>query len=552
LIDSGREWIVPDALARGELLYRDVVYWFGPFTPYFQAAFLRIFGSGFPALVAAGAAAGLAALGVLRWALGKVTGSTEAWLWTVLAIPVLVFMPEAGGPLLGMGYRIWHAAIFALAAVAAVPAARGSLGRAALVGALCGGAGLCRTEWGLAAVGACFVAILVEGRLRRDAAAACAAVAATFLAVFGGVLLVFVRLAGFKNVIEDGHVLLTGLAPETRTFLYRFSGIGDWRPGLAEGLYVASSWVGAFLVVVIVASWRVRPRTVHRGAAALAACLLLMLATGVAGSWGAKPYSGAPWICLAAAVYAVLRRRDSSGAVLAACGVAGLLLSYRRPFHIGDSGYVGPPLLFAIVCAAGLTDAALRSLPGGGPASERARRLWHVAIAALAAGVFVLRIQAYREDERRPVAGTGGMLAARPELAARLERIAGLVRERTGPGDGLVAIPEGEILNALSGRPNPVRYKLFLPGYLSAENEEDVIREFDRVRPATVVVLYRPTSEYGPGLFGEDYGRRLDAYLEEKYAFENVVDADRVRSRVGSWARLGTRRSEPAPGEPSP
>lgn len=144
------------------------------------------------------------------------------------------------------------------------------------------------------------------------------------------------------------------------------------------------------------------------------------------------------------------------------------------------------------------------------------------------------------------------MLAARPELAARLERIAGLVRERTGPGDGLVAIPEGEILNALSGRPNPVRYKLFLPGYLSAENEEDVIREFDRVRPATVVVLYRPTSEYGPGLFGEDYGRRLDAYLEEKYAFENVVDADRVRSRVGSWARLGTRRSEPAPGEPSP
>ena len=38
LIDSGREWIVPDALARGELLYRDVAYWFGPFTPYWHAA----------------------------------------------------------------------------------------------------------------------------------------------------------------------------------------------------------------------------------------------------------------------------------------------------------------------------------------------------------------------------------------------------------------------------------------------------------------------------------------------------------------------------------
>src|SRR5207249_10307282 len=47
IIDSGREWIVPDALARGDLLYRDVVYWFGPFTPYFHAAFFALFGSSF-------------------------------------------------------------------------------------------------------------------------------------------------------------------------------------------------------------------------------------------------------------------------------------------------------------------------------------------------------------------------------------------------------------------------------------------------------------------------------------------------------------------------
>ena len=96
IIDSGREWIVPDALARGELLYRDVVYWFGPFTPYFQAAFLRVFGSGFPALVIAGSVAAVAALVVLHWTLRKVTGRVEAALWTALAIPTLVFMPDAG------------------------------------------------------------------------------------------------------------------------------------------------------------------------------------------------------------------------------------------------------------------------------------------------------------------------------------------------------------------------------------------------------------------------------------------------------------------------
>ncbi|MFY9551347.1 MAG: hypothetical protein WAU32_09380, partial [Thermoanaerobaculia bacterium] len=117
LIDSGREWIVPDALSRGEMLYRDVVYWFGPLTPYFQAAFFRIFGSSFATLVLVGALTALLTLIALCAVLRLVTDRRSAALWTALAIPALVFMPNAGGALLGMGYRIWQAAAFALASV---------------------------------------------------------------------------------------------------------------------------------------------------------------------------------------------------------------------------------------------------------------------------------------------------------------------------------------------------------------------------------------------------------------------------------------------------
>src|SRR6185503_8223276 len=78
IVDSGREWIVPDALARGDLLYRDVVFWFGPLTPYAHAAFFRIFGSSFVTLALAGALAGLAALFVLNRALRLVTDRRTA------------------------------------------------------------------------------------------------------------------------------------------------------------------------------------------------------------------------------------------------------------------------------------------------------------------------------------------------------------------------------------------------------------------------------------------------------------------------------------------
>ncbi len=96
LIDSGREWIVPDALAKGALLYRDVVYWFGPLTPYLQAGVFRLAGSGFPALVLAGAATTAACLFLLAAASRRVTGRREALLWAALAVPALFFMPNAG------------------------------------------------------------------------------------------------------------------------------------------------------------------------------------------------------------------------------------------------------------------------------------------------------------------------------------------------------------------------------------------------------------------------------------------------------------------------
>ena len=136
------------------------------------------------------------------------------------------------------------------------------------------------------------------------------------------------------------------------------------------------------------------------------------------------------------------------------------------------------------------------------------------------------------------------MLSARPELAARLASVAQTLSARpAGPG-GLVVFPEGEILNELSGLPNPIRHKLYIPGYLTEANEARVLEELERAPPAAVVIVYRPTSEYGPGLFGVDYGRNLMAWVESHYAWEDSSDRERVVSRVGSWVRVAFRRRE--------
>ena len=448
------------------------------------------------------------------------TGAPEAALWTALAIPALVFMPNAGGALLGMGYRIWHAAAFALAAVAlASSPVQRSRWAPALSGAAAGLSGLCRTEWGLAAAAAAALACLVRGRDRRHGALDAGVAAVAAVAVFGAGLGAFLWKAGPKTVIGEGHVLLTGLPAETRHFLVAFSGIRDWKGGVLELVYSSAMWLGLFLL----AAWFARRAGADRprGLATSLALVLTALAASalLGGAGGAVLFSAAPVVCLGGLAAGLWRRRGSPAAALAASGLLGVLLSYRRPFHIGDSAYVGPPLAFAFVCAAGLLRLSA-AWPKGAGARLRIGRAYRGIVAALVVGAFAGRGWQYASLEGAPIAGTAGMLSARPEVSREIEELAALVKGRTQGGDGLVVFPEGEVLNLLSSRRNPIRHKLYLPGYLTADNELEVLRELQAARPASVVLWRRPVTEYDRAMFGEDYGRRIREWIESEYRLE--------------------------------
>src|SRR5438270_170454 len=51
VIDFGRELYVPWQLSQGKVLYRDIAYFNGPFSPYFNALIFKVFGAGLMTLV---------------------------------------------------------------------------------------------------------------------------------------------------------------------------------------------------------------------------------------------------------------------------------------------------------------------------------------------------------------------------------------------------------------------------------------------------------------------------------------------------------------------
>ena len=105
------------------------------------------------------------------------------------------------------------------------------------------------------------------------------------------------------------------------------------------------------------------------------------------------------------------------------------------------------------------------------------RESWGAGLAAalvlLIGAAFVTRFAEYGTDDRVRIPGTGGFLSARAELARDIEGLAAAIRSSSRPADGLVVFPEGEVLNFLSARRNPIRHKLYLPGYVDDRNELD-------------------------------------------------------------------------------
>ena len=522
LIDSGREWIVPDALARGQLLYRDVVYWFGPLTPYVHGALFRLFGSSFSTLVLAGVLSALAALAALFGALKRVTEPGAAGLWTALAIPALVFMPNAGGAILGMGYRIWHAATLSLLAILVVTSGSRRRLRTAAAGALCALAGLCRLEWGLAALSATALVVArrpadaISDPSRGNVLRPLASLLSGFLAVSGAGWLPFFAGAGWRSLLFEQPVFLLNIPKETRGHV-GLAGLNTWQTGSWNLLYSASIWVGAVAAIELLVLRAEDAARTRRLLLAVALALLTALGSAAMGGLsGPVLFGAAPLVCVLALVRGWRGGRNLGASALAGFGWMGLLASHRRFFFLDDAPYVAPPLLFAFLCAAGLVQLEVQKAR-----SPVARRKLAAAFAAVLLVLVTLgfagRSYFYAAQERVPIPGTGGMLSTRAGTAREIEEVSAAIRARTGPDAGLIVFPEGELLNFLAARRNPIRHKLYLPGYLTDENESKIVAELDAAKPAAIVVWRRPMGEYDQGFFGKGYGRKVLAWIDDHY-----------------------------------
>jgi hypothetical protein len=504
--DLNREWTVPMRLAAGERLWSEVGYYYGPLAPYAVAAAFRLFGAtvstyvGFALLSAATTLAALLAAG--RRILGPGASAGAA----AVAVGVLAFAPENGA----------FAAPYAMAALMAVGLVWGAFlvavaGRASLAGLLGALALLAKPETLPALLGVALAAGTSRGAVRVVATAGVLSAAGYGVAMAG---------IPVGDLVSYGPLRHFVMPPEFRELYLRVSGL---HPALLPrglgGLLAGAALLGGWALCAGAVAARRTGRAALGGALVLGGLgvgiLVLrepVVTTGVRG----LPLLAA----LAALVSAVdLRRGDREARIPLAAALVGLAFAWRTALWTVPVFPYAP--LGAVSTLPAVAWLLAHRIPAAAPPEARRRgALLAILPLLLAPLLFLPRLVEFYRAPRTEVAGPAGRWFPPGDEGALFSRLAAHLSKAGVRDRDLVVLPEAGALSFLLGVRSPLRFEHVLPGCVDDRVDRDLAEGLDRARPARVVVVSRPTSEFGRSTFGRDYGTEIAARLARDYAVE--------------------------------
>jgi hypothetical protein len=536
VVDFGRELYQAWQVAEGRTLYVDLAHFSGPLSVELNALLFRVFGTSLRTLVIAnivlaGVCAALLYDLLVRTA-GRVAATAGGLVFVLLFACGQYTRISNYNWVCPYSHELTHGLIVALAALWLLDR-RARTGRDAWlfgVGIASGLLVLTKAETMLAgglAIGVGLLLVLLGERAspRRWALAVALVVAGTALPL----ALTVVRYAGrmpFDTLLEWplGH-WLAAVRPELRTASFYQQGMGlDDGGGNLGAALMAFGGEAVLLAAAAVAAMLLRPLG---GQVRLGVAVALAVATGAAvwrwvsmDTWGFTVPRALPiWtaVLAVAALVELVRHPDdpetrrratvkAALAVLATVLLAKMLLNVRI-FHYGF--VLAMPAAVLVVAGAVAWLPAYVDRMGGYGGAVRA-----VAIGAFVAGVAThLTFQNGLIAGKRLPIGRGAdafLIDDRGTLAARLLQ---QIESHVKPGETLIVMPQGVMLNFLARRTNPTPYYLFDRTSRSLWGEAEITQRVQAARPDWVALIERTSLD----VFSTETYVELEPWVRQHY-----------------------------------
>lgn len=488
IIDTGRDLYIPEQLAQGAKLYRDIRYQYPPLAPYLLAAITKLVGHSLASYAAIGIAQSLLAAALLWMIARRAAGEVAAFA----ACAMFVAMNVAGATTWGANWIFPYsfAATIGMVALLALLAAIQSRNVAlAVLAALV--ASWCKVEYAVAVV---IIVLVSRLPLRAFIAAAVASI---------GVAAFFFRDTRWLSENIFNRSLTEGAS--AKHFYAYVSGTADW----TRNLPVAA--LGAIGVAAIALLLRKRWFL----AAIAIACVF-------SGDVFLRAFGLVQWIALA---WALLKDRRSPLLLFAAASIASTL---RIVLNVSHAWYG-----FVLIAPAYLLVAYLlfEYLPQREVYTRRAALAWLALIAVICGRELWRQHEAYAEKRFAVTTARGTFYDHNADRAAALNAF-------HPDGGTLVVIPEGITLNYLTKLRTPLTFHTFTPvETASPAVEQQIIAELTAHPSTRIAIVTRDVREFGYRGFGIDYDTRLASLIAQRYAIER-----RWRGAAFELLELSSRR----------
>jgi hypothetical protein len=526
-VDFGREFYVPMRLAEGAVLYRDLAYFNGPLSPYFNALCLGIFGASLRTLFLVNIVLLALLTGLLYRMLARIGDALSASVAVMLFLCVFALAQLTGfgnyNFVAPYSHELTHGVILGIAALAALGrwGESGHVRWLAATGACIGLAMLGKPETAAAALGAGALAFALRLRDvpatgRRPGIFAASILAPPVLAI----ALLALRLPVAEALAAVAKPW-TGLGSgETTALAFYREGMGIDAP--AHNLLAMLTWAGYWLLAFLPAALAALKSPLAGQRRAWAACAafaiyafaLLLMRDRIDWSSAARPL---PLFVAILLVLAVRRRSAAvAGMALFALVLLGKMLLNARVNHYGFA-LAFPAMVLVVAALCSWVPAAIERRGGNG-GIFRGAVLAAVAVFALGN---MQTTAGFRAEKTVGVGKAGDAFKA--DIRGRYMNAA-LAQLATSPAASTVAVmPEGVMMNVLSQRHTSLRYINFMPPEVLLFGEDRMLADLAAHPPDRIVLVHKDTSEYGVPYFGRDYGGRLMAWIHANYSAEALI-----------------------------
>ena len=533
-VDFGQQMEIARDVSLGAVPYRDVALLHGPLSAAFQALLFRLFGATIRTLTTFNLVVVAAITALLFRLLADAFDRFAATLGGLLFLLIFAFGQYTPGSITNYiapyTPEIVHGLAFGLLGVhfASRTARSGRSADAALAGLFAGLSFLTKAEVSLAAGGgaAAGVALALLGQRgrQRDAAALVAPFAAGFSAPPSLTFLIFLRW------MPPVEALRAALGPWPFVFSGAFTGVPffRWVAGTDDvGGNVATLllWTAGLLAVLGGAAFwagRLGPRKGQGGFYAAAGLLVAGLSTTIRDPLWLEISRPLPLLLAAAIVLETARVRragwtpDERALCRIPLAIFAVLLLLKTPlasrlYHYGQ--FLSMP---GFLYGAGFVASAIPSAIDRRGGTGRAFRRLAVAVLLLVAAAALFWTHAFRADKSCHV-GSGPDRFDADVRGCFLEEARATLARAARPGDTLAVLPDGLLLNVLTGLPPPTRFGTLMPIEARVFGEAAILRAFEERPPDWVVLADKDTSEYGARYFGRDYLAPLGRFLSARY-----------------------------------